>query len=197
MLWGVKGIASPGSVSPNPPRKPVLVRIAGIEARIYFNPQQVRGELYDSFLVKTPDPLRGRQAFNRFSTLKAAKAFAEEKCRLIANGQASVAVLTNEDAAHLGEARELRIWRSGESRQRRVTQPLPNHGSTESQPKSNRGSTAVPTKRQPPPNAVANRKPTRSLAPLERLARERRAPACRHNLPPPTHCGSIPCFLWW
>ena len=85
----------------------MLVRIAGIEARIYFNPQEVRGELYDSFLVKTPDPLRGWQTFNRFSTLKAAKAFAEEKCRLIANGQASVAVLTNEDAAHLGEAREL------------------------------------------------------------------------------------------
>lgn len=87
--------------------KVVLVRVAGIEARIYSNPTRIKGQVYPSFLCKWPDPVNGRQAVKRFASLSDAKTHAEEKCRQIANGQASAATITNDDAARFGEAREL------------------------------------------------------------------------------------------
>ena len=37
------------------PRKPVVVRVAGVESRIYANAVRVYGKVYGSFLVKFPD----------------------------------------------------------------------------------------------------------------------------------------------
>jgi len=90
-----------------PKFKPVLVRVAGIEARIYTNPVRTGGKVYPSFLCKWPDPVAGRQAVKRFASLKEARDHAEEKCRLIANGQASAATITNEDFARFGEAQQV------------------------------------------------------------------------------------------
>lgn len=104
----MKTLASKRSAGlPRPKSKPVVVKVAGIEARIYSNPVRVNGQTYSSFLCKWPDPVSGRQAVKRFASLKEAKAHAEEKCRLVGNGQASAAILTNKDAASYGEAREL------------------------------------------------------------------------------------------
>jgi len=103
----MRTLASSALPSAKAPRKPVVVRVAGVESRIYANAVRVNGKAYDSFLVKFPDPLSGRQGTKRFSDLRAAKGFAEERCRLLANGQASAASLTNEDAARYGEACEL------------------------------------------------------------------------------------------
>lgn len=104
----MNALASSKSSATKATRKPVVIRVAGIEARIYSNPLRIKGgSTYDSFLVRSPDPLTGRQATKRFSDLRDAKDFATERCRLIANGQASAASLTNEDAARYGEACEL------------------------------------------------------------------------------------------
>ncbi len=103
----MKALASSPSSPGKAARKPILIRVAGVEARIYSNPLRAKGVIYDSFLVRHPDPITGRQATKRFAGLRAAKEFAEERCRLIANGQASAAALTNKDAASYGEACEL------------------------------------------------------------------------------------------
>ncbi|MBL9172677.1 MAG: site-specific integrase [Verrucomicrobiales bacterium] len=91
----------------SPKSKATVVRVAGIEARIYSNPLRTQGRVYPSFLCKWPDPIHGRQATKRFANLEEAKQHAAEKCRQIANGQASAASISNRDAASLGEAREL------------------------------------------------------------------------------------------
>ncbi|MFM7100346.1 MAG: hypothetical protein ACKO3N_04170, partial [Verrucomicrobiota bacterium] len=53
--------------------KPTVVKVSGIEARIYRNPVRVRGVTYDSWLVKYPDPTRGRLVARRFSDFDQAK----------------------------------------------------------------------------------------------------------------------------
>ena len=103
----MKTLASSALPVAKAPRKPVVVRVAGVESLIYANAVRVDGKSYDSFLVKFPDPLSGRQGTKRSSDLSAAKGFAEECCRLLADGQASAASLTNKDAARYGEACEL------------------------------------------------------------------------------------------
>lgn len=104
----MKTVVSKGAgLSSTSSSKPVVVRVAGIEARIYANPLNVGGKRYASFLVKYPDLLSGKLATKRFADLREAKTFAEEKCRLIGNGQANAAALTNEEAAQYGEAKSL------------------------------------------------------------------------------------------
>lgn len=103
----MKHRAKPASTSSTATRKPVLVRVGGVSAKVYANAVKTKGRTYDSFLVTFPDPVTGRQGTKRFGALADAKEFAEERCRLVANGQASAAGLTNQDASRYGEAVEL------------------------------------------------------------------------------------------
>ena len=103
----MKPRAKPVSTPSAATRKPVVVRVGGVTAKVYANAVKAKGRTYDSFLVTFPDPVTGRQGTKRFGALADAKDFAEERCRLVANGQASAAGLTNQDASRYGEAVEL------------------------------------------------------------------------------------------
>ena len=101
---------TPGTVAPALPAKskiaPVTVKVGGVTGKIYANPITVDGKDYVSYLVRYPDPVTGKQGNKRFAELAEAREFLTERCRMVANGQASAAQLTNRDASQFGEALE-------------------------------------------------------------------------------------------